>query len=437
MAKITIVLSLLCLAVCSPVNADGKTKVVERSAKKAPEWLMSATDGFMVVTVEAPSIAEAQTRALNELTERILQSVASNVTLEQGNTASEEYRNGSIESTDIYTRTSRIRAANMPFLKGVSLSKAQDLYWVKLLDKETGTEHYEYSVKYPYTRMDQRMLQAEFEELDSSKQGELRDLEGFIDTFTSIDDIRSAITRLDALEEYFVDNVRGTRVKGLRARYRDLYKSLGITGSIVSSGMIRCGLTVGGRTVRSSVAPTATSNCASDISVTPHDGVFKVEFDTSDCLPDEENYVTVAFRINGRRIERRFSLRQSIATDKFSVVPEGTVILKADSIIADSGEIANLNISFTLNNRGDTDFGVKSLELKVPGINSLVLVDDIDAVYTTRGAVKMACRVEGRIRIGDNAGGSQLLNGYVSVVNPLSQAIERVRITLPFTVNWH
>ena len=57
------------------ISTFADTKVIEKSAKKAPEWLYSATDGFIVVTVEASNLGDAQQRALQLVTDRIILSV--------------------------------------------------------------------------------------------------------------------------------------------------------------------------------------------------------------------------------------------------------------------------------------------------------------------------------------------------------------------------
>lgn len=79
-----------------------QTKVVERSAKKVPGWLNTAVEDYLVVSVTAGSLAEGQTKALTEITERIIQSVASNVTVSKKNTLSEVNVNGNIESSDAF-----------------------------------------------------------------------------------------------------------------------------------------------------------------------------------------------------------------------------------------------------------------------------------------------------------------------------------------------
>lgn len=114
-----------------------QTKVVERSAKKVPGWLNTAVEDYLVVSVTAGSLAEGQTKALTEITERIIQSVASNVTVSKKNTLSEVNVNGNIESSDAFTQISRIKSANLPFLKRISLSNVEEIYWEKVQDKAT------------------------------------------------------------------------------------------------------------------------------------------------------------------------------------------------------------------------------------------------------------------------------------------------------------
>lgn len=425
---------LLAILLTSPLH--GEDKVVDRSAKKTPEWLTGPAEGFLVVTVEASTVADAQKKALNEVTERIIHSIASNVSVTQTNIASEVYTDGTVRSTDSYSRTSNIRSANLPFLKGISLSKASDIYWVRLRDKKSGAEHYEYSVKYPFSRMDQRMLEADFDDYDKAKEADLQELENGIDNFTSIEDIRSAIVKAETLEEYFFDNVRAARVKGLKTRYNDLYKSLGITGSVTSPGVIECALTVGGRAVRCGSAPAVTSNCASNIRTIPADGAFRIEYDTADCIEDEDNYINVSFRINGKKTERKFSFGHDEPAGKFSVVPQGTVYLTADTVSTTDNTVSGIEIRLTLNNRGTTDFGVKSLELNVPGLRRALIIDDIDAVYTSRGNVTLKCRVNGTIAADTSAPFTGTLSGRISLVNPLSGSVTQTRIALPYAADW-
>ena len=71
-------LGLVCVLLVA-LGGAAQTKVIEKSAKKPPVWLNTAVDDYLVVTVTANSLADAQTKAMDEITERIIQSVASHV----------------------------------------------------------------------------------------------------------------------------------------------------------------------------------------------------------------------------------------------------------------------------------------------------------------------------------------------------------------------
>lgn len=299
-------LTILFAAIVLATTASADTKIIDKSAKKAPEWLGTATEGFLVVTVRANSLADAQSKALDEITERIIKSVASNVTVSQTNVASEVTTNSGVDSRDEYTRTSRIRSANLPFLKGISLSNAADIYWVRLRDKQSGREFYDYSVKYPYSRMEQQRLSAQLDEIDAEKSAQYKELEEGIDNVGSLDEIKSAIASLDALQQYFFDDVRLAQAKSLRQRYKDLYRSLILDARPSGAGSLQYRLMLNGRTVKAYVPLTVKSNCAMITGNTPADGVYTVTYDTQDCLPDEENAITASLR--GRRPHHRESL---------------------------------------------------------------------------------------------------------------------------------
>ncbi len=289
---------------------NAEMKVVERSAKKAPAWLGSATEGYIVSMVEAPTLAEARQRAEQDVAAQMVLSVARNVSTGSSNVSSETVHNGDVESSDSYSSTTAIRGANLPFLKGISLSKADDVYWVKLRDKKSGAERYEYYVKYPFFRVEQQQLIAEFDDYDSGKAAELSALEEGIATVDSPDAIADAVAALDALGAYFFDDVRAAKVKSLRARYKDLGKSIAMTGTFTGPKTLLVSFELNGHAFRMSAPLKAVSNCASDIQVRQHDGAYRVTFSTDDCLEDEENYIDVTVRAEGRKLTGRYIIKE-------------------------------------------------------------------------------------------------------------------------------
>lgn len=413
-----------------------QTKVVEKSAKKVPEWLNTAAEGYLVVSVRANSLAEGQTKALTEITERIIQSVASNVTVSKKNVLSEINVNGSIESSDAFTQVSKIKSANLPFLKGISLSNAEEIYWEKVRDKATGKEHYDYSVKYPFSRSEQRKLIAEFEALDAEKVARYEALEQKISSIESVDEIGQAITELNTLSGYFFDDVRLSQVEGLTARYKQLYDALSLTGTFLENGKYQCQVLLDGNPVRVATKPKVTSNCAGQIGVRPADGMFVISYDAEDCLPEEENFLNISLVAGGKRLQHKAFLNEAgVGNATFSVVPEGKLILTADSVAG--RKIFNINIRLTLNNRGGTPFGLKALELHVPEISAPIIFDDIDGVYKTKGIVQIKALAEGEFTAGEKKNSAfSFVQGSVTFVNPQTGAVERTRLSLPYITNW-
>lgn len=430
----------LVLAVVLVMGVSAQTKVIEKSAKKAPEWLSTAVDDYLVVSVTAQSLADAQNKALAEITGRIIQAVASHVTVTTQSELSEVNLNGNIDSKDAFNRISKIKSANLPFLKGISLSKVEDMYWQKLQDKATKKEYYEYSVKYPFSQAEQRKLVAEFEALDAEKVAEFEALEEKINEIESVEEIASCITSLEALAEYFFDEVRLAQVEALQKRYSQLYDALTVTGSFLEQGKFQCQILLEGNPVKVSVKPKVTSNCAGQISVRPSDGTFIVSYDAIDCLPEEENFLDILFRINGKRLEHKayFTEAGGASASTFSVVPEGKLILTADSVIAGSRKLFNLNIRLTLNNRGGTAFGLKSIELHIPEMSAPIIFDDIDGVYKTKGIIQIRALAEGEFTaLEKKKSAFSFAQGSITLVNPQSGAVERVRLSLPYVTNWN
>ena len=302
MKRLTAMICLALVAIC----AFADTKVIEKSAKKAPEWLYSATDGFIVVTVEASNLGDAQQRAIQLVTERIILSVATSVSVSQDNEISSVSTDGSVAEKESFKQVSRMKSANLPFLKGISPSKIKDIYWIKLQDKATKAEHYEYSVKYPYSKTEQLQLVDEFERLDASKDQEYETLKNKLDNIESIEEIKQGILQLNSLKEYFFDNVRLSQVNALTEQYKALYNAITLSGKLSEAGKYEIQMLLNGKPVKVATVPKVTSNCASQIRVNPSGNKFVITYDAIDCLGDEENFLDVQFRINGKRIESKF-----------------------------------------------------------------------------------------------------------------------------------
>ncbi len=417
-----------------PLAVSAQMKVVEESAKRTPEWVNTAVEDYLIVSVSGKTMEEARQKALNEVTEQIIRAVANNVSVTQMNTMSEENINGEIESKDVYTYLSKTQSANLPFLKGISMSKAEEIYWEKLRDKKTKEERIDYWVKYPFPAYELEDLITEFEKLDASKVRQCEALKAELPQVASVEQIGRNIDALDALADYFFDDVRRGEAESLKRSYEALYGALTVTGELVSDGEYRCYILLEGRPVSISAKPKVTSNCASGLDVTPDDGAFIVSYDSSDCLDDEENYVDIVFRVAGKRLTKRHYF-SATGESSFAVVPEGRLYLTADSV--DGRTIHGVTLRMTVNNVGGTPFGLKSVELTIPDLPMPLIFDDIDKIYEAKGVIQIKMVAEGSFDApGTRRDPFTFAQGAMVLVNPETGAMERVRIYLPYETNW-
>ncbi len=434
----------LMLLVCSVLMvtalATAQTKVIEKSTKKTPSWVGSAVDGYLIVTVESKTLAGAQKMVIPEITERIIQSIATNITVSSTNESSDINVNGDITSTDNYYKRVKINAVNLPFLNGISMGKAQGVYWEKHQNKKTKQVHYEYSVKYPFSEQERQKLIAEFKKVDAEKEARYKALEDNINELESVEDIKDAITQIETLEAYFFDEVRKTKAAGLKKRYKDLYNNISVSGVFVAPGKYQFQLLLGGYPVKYSMLPKIMSNCASQLSVVHSgDGKFIATYDAIDCLPEEENFLNFIFRIEGKKVEHKALLKEAggAGASQYSVVPEGKMILTADSASAADRKVYDINIRMTVNNRSGKKFAVKSLELQVPEIVAPLVFDDINAIYSTAGIIQLKLRAEGCFSIRQvKKSAFSFIEGSITIVNPETGALERKRLSLPYITNW-
>ncbi len=443
--KSMVIKKILTLLLCSvtALSVVAETKTVQRSSKKAPEWVGNVADGYLIVSVRSKNLAEAQDDALRKIRESIISAVAANVTIKERSASSEIYHNGDIESVDKFTKETAVNAANLPYLKDITLSKAEDVYWEKKVDKATKEEFYDYAVKYPFSSSERRKLVREFEELDAKNEAELNQLEEGFASVASSAAISESFGKLEALQKYFFDDIRASKVKSLQQRYKELPKEVTAYGEFVAPGVLVCGLQLNGNRFSVPSIRNIKTNCARIVSTTPDEGQFRIEFDYADCLPDEVNTIMLEFAFNNRRLNHTFHLAEMYNKDKeiakpFSVIPQGKIFLTADSASVEKRTVTDIHILMTVNNKDGHEFGVKSIEMNVPEMQGELVVDNVDSVFSTAGQVTINILAKGQFRIAEKRSSSvNFINGAITIVNPTNEKLERLRFTLPYSANWN
>lgn len=301
----------LLLMLLLPAGMQAQTaKVMERSAKSVPSWLSDTPKGYLVVETTAPDMSTAKDDAIRELATRIIMSVATNVDYSSYASGQTDSTDGRLSESESFGFDTRIAAAHLPFIKGISLTEAKDTYWEKCREKKTDRIFYRYAVLYPFPDSQLQKLRQEFEEIDNAKTSSLNSLREGLDQVSSSQQIEQAITELDQLHEYFFDNVRRKEAEGLKTNYKKLYKGLTLKATKPEKGKFTVTLLLQGRPFEVVGVPTLKSNCASRLQAVPlSDGYgYEITYDDIDCLPDEDNWIEINLRMRDTRVVQKVYL---------------------------------------------------------------------------------------------------------------------------------
>lgn len=283
-------------------------KVVEKSDKKAPAWYESAESGYIVASAEASSMEEARQQCLESVKRQILQAVAQNIEFSDSHVVKQTSGNGDriTEFVDQYTAEGSTRAASLPFIKGISLSKVEGSYWEKRQEKKSGKITYAYAVRYPFPESEHESLVRQFEEQDREMEDLIKGMEAHISDISSVEEIDRCITKMQPAVDYFFDKTRREWAEGVIRNYRKLPTLITADSKADGKDSYLVSLSIEGKKITTASMPKLTSNCASQLKAVPKGEDILVTYNCEDCLEDEENFVELTFRMPGKSLKHKF-----------------------------------------------------------------------------------------------------------------------------------
>lgn len=281
-------------------------KVLERSEKKTPSWVGRSGEGFICVSATNEDMEEARKACMRSVKEEIIQSIAVNVVSESKIYMQNKESNGVEEFVNEFMSNSTTQAATLPFLTGISISKATGTYWEKIQDKSTKRIQYMVAVKYPLSSITLDEYRAEFLALDNKMVKQTEELEAGIEAVSSVKDIDNGIAKAEEMVSYFFDSRRKKWAEGILAKYQRIPTRLSVHGKAGRDDSYTVWIELDGRKITPSGNPKLTSNCAGDLKFKRDGQDYIVTYDTADCLEDEQNTIEVSFKIKGRTIREKF-----------------------------------------------------------------------------------------------------------------------------------
>lgn len=429
--------------------SDAQTgKIVQTSTKKAPVWLGISGDGYLTVEGYGTSLSAAQSDALQALQLQIAMAIATHVQGQTSNSITSITSGGSTSEADVFSSQMKSTASNLPFLKGISLSNANEQYWQKYSDGK-----YVLHVHYPFSDSQQRALIAEFECYVAEKEAELRDLANALNTIGDVQGININKQKVIALKSAFVDPDHLAQVNALEAQYNALYKYLTIACTWTGQGECIVQLLLNGNPIRAGIAPKVTlldgNNDRVDgisLKLTNIEGNTHVTFDTQDINPDDALKLNIVYSgIPGCTVAPKTREPINVRSGAFDrqtqflIVPTGRVALSAEENVG--GKLKNITIVISLNNIGGTPYKITGIELNVPELAAPINFEEScfsqGGVYRTKGIKRITAISEGLYDVLETSRTQyNHIKGSINVINPETNAVESLQINLPYSKNW-
>lgn len=279
----------------SSMSVYGEMKVLDRSSKKMPEWVLHHPEDYLVAIASSSTLQEAQNRVEQELLRKVMSAVAVNVV---GETVSDSGVEGDKEWDDFYSQLS-VRTAQLPFVSDVSLAKCKDTYWEHSYNKVSSKDSYDIYVLYPFDSTTRHKLIREYEAYDSRMSDSLLRLEERLKDVDEYDSISRAEGELEGLMAWFPDRQRRKRAEKTLELYRSIKASLSLVGEIIAKGECRVVVMRGDRIFKLPGRLKASSNCASQINIRPDANGWIVSYNMDDCLEFEENSLNLTLNSYG------------------------------------------------------------------------------------------------------------------------------------------
>lgn len=299
----------IAIALLSVSELCAKDKIVERSAKKVPEWIGQVGNDRIFVQARANDIDEAISMCMDEVKRQIVNSVASNITSVELNDIRYRSSGSSEELVSEYSSRFRTVAAKLPFITDISVSSCLDYYWEKKLDKKTGYAYYDYYLLYPFPEITRRDLIGKFMAYDSEKQRSLDNLKERLGSIASVSEIRGGIMEAESLMTYFFDDSRSAEAKAVYSSYREAYSAIQFRVISEKRGTMVYDLSLDGRRIDPEQIPSLRSETATELRVFEDtDGTFILSYDDRYCYPQDDNIIEIVYTFPGRKLRYRYHI---------------------------------------------------------------------------------------------------------------------------------
>ncbi|MFR9650777.1 MAG: hypothetical protein SNG35_01980 [Rikenellaceae bacterium] len=412
--------------------AEAKIKVVDSSEKRVPVWVNDAQSDYIITQSIRGDIESAKDECIRNVRDQIINSVAQNVITSNSNLLGQRTENGKTEMIDSFVSMSEAQSANLPFLKGISMTKVEQSYWEKRVESDTNEVTYLYTIMYPFSKGELESIIAEFERRDREIQSKYDQLAKDFANITSVVDVDRAIAELDNMEAYFFDKVRLTSAVTLRDNYRAVYRLISIREVSNELGEYRFEFIYNNRPIEVSSKPKVTSKTLSEMRVEPEGSCWCVYYNYDACDPDEMNQATITSYVGGNRLTQMLYADLKGAT--ISIRPADKINLRG--VLTGDQSVENLEIRLFVDCDLSQTVRVYQITLNIPSLSSPIFMDGIEIDINGKGRKSLVINHKEKIGIAKSQSGRLgLASGELNIMDSKGTS-RQIKLSLPYSCNW-
>lgn len=422
---------LLAFLLLFSVAANAQEKIVESSAKKMPAWIGMAGADYFTVSATAPTLEEAQQKCMADVKQNIITAIAANIT------SSEQYLTAQISRDELtnvfekYASDVKTQGALLPFLTGVSLTKATDIYWEKHYVKKEKRYYYVYYINYPFPTQEREKWTCEFLQKDKAQYDKYLTLKEQFGAFTNIEFIELAVGELETLAAYFFDSVRKNEVKTLQQNYYQLYSQISVQPVSQALGESAFYLTLAGRPVVTAKTARTKSETATEISVKPLENkLYQLTYSYEGCVDEDENKIELSYNFGGRGVKYTFYF--NVKENKMYVTPKGAASVQYLYEKGDS-TVTAVSVRFQLNSKYENEFIVQDVTLHIPQVQEEISSGILNQTFKGKGLHQLTfeCPLQKAV----TEAGAFLLDGMMNIKNVKTGQVNAVSLKIPYQVH--
>ncbi|HPW66714.1 MAG TPA: hypothetical protein PLS84_06475 [Salinivirgaceae bacterium] len=339
-------------------DSKQKVKTIDKDKRKKPDWINSIKKDYIIVTGSGATLEASQENALLKVKENIVRSVAENVKVSSEMTTKEDMGTNVNNFFQSFEQTTQTQTAEMDFIKGIGINKAEDYWWEKVQAGNNITFYY--YLLYPFSEMELRKLVMAFEKADRELTEQLEEILNRIENVLVVEDMESDATTLTKLKDKFVDQRKAKAEVGIE-QIKSRIKSINIVPVFNTLGSLEYELKIGQQVVTTNKKPRATSptKCAIVNGIEPSRTGWILTYDAKNCYNDPNNLIKVEHSFKYGKVTHDFYF--DINEGKVEVYMHAPIMISATE--TDDTKVLTGKVTFTLSNKFGGSFMVDRIVL--------------------------------------------------------------------------